>query len=80
MGAMSRIPLIEPLTSTESLVVEMLYQGQSDREIAVQLGVTAETVRSHVCNAARKIPGDLPQRLRIRFWAAGQATTVPRRT
>jgi DNA-binding CsgD family transcriptional regulator len=42
------------LTRTESLVARLVAQGATNREAAEQLGVSVETVRSHLGSAFRK--------------------------
>jgi DNA-binding NarL/FixJ family response regulator len=46
------------LTPRERQVLELLAQGKSNREIAAQLFVSVETVRTHVRNAMRKLEAD----------------------
>jgi len=40
--------LVEPLTSREQEVIQLLASGQTNKEIAKQLGVTEHTVKFHV--------------------------------
>jgi LuxR family maltose regulon positive regulatory protein len=50
-----RSPLAEPLTEREMEVLRLLTTGLSTIEIAEQLFVTANTIRSHVKNIYRKL-------------------------
>jgi DNA-binding NarL/FixJ family response regulator len=43
------------LTPRERQIVEMIEQGQTDKEIARQLGVELRTVKNHVHNLLRKL-------------------------
>ena len=66
-----RIPLLEKFTTMESLVVALLARGETYRMIALRLYISTATVRFHLANAARKIPGDLEVRMKIHFWCRG---------
>ena len=48
----------EPLSARERNVVELIAQGQSNKEIARTLGVTPETVKSHLKNIFVKLGVD----------------------
>lgn len=57
------------LTEREREVVECVVRGLSDKEIARQLGISRETVRTHIENAAAKIPGSgLRPRPKLYSW------------
>lgn len=57
------------LTEREREVVECVVRGMSDKEIARQLGISRETVRTHIENAAAKIPGSgLRPRPKLYSW------------
>jgi DNA-binding NarL/FixJ family response regulator len=45
----------DPLTSREREVVQRIAEGQTTKEIAVHLGVSVETVKSHRINLMRKL-------------------------
>lgn len=66
-----RTPLLKKFTPMESLVVAFLSRGEAYRMIAKRLSVSTATVRFHLANAARKIPGDLEVRIKILFWCRG---------
>lgn len=66
-----RTPLLDKFTGTESIVVALLARGETYRLIALRLHISVATVRFHLANAARKIPGDLEMRMRIIFWCRG---------
>jgi NarL family two-component system response regulator LiaR len=48
-------PVRSPLTAREWEVVDLLYQGRTTDEIADQLVLSHETVRSHIKNLMRKL-------------------------
>ena len=48
----------EPLSSRERNIVELIAQGQSNKEIARTLGITPETVKSHVKSIFVKLAVD----------------------
>ncbi len=48
----------EPLSSRERNIVELIAQGQSNKEIARTLGITPETVKSHLKNIFTKLAVD----------------------
>ncbi len=66
-----RIAIDSPLTARQEHVAEMLSDGLSLREIADVLGVQEITVRWHLNQAAAKVPGDLPRRVRLVLWWRG---------
>ena len=66
-----RVPPFKKFTTMESLVVAMLARGETYRMIAMRLSISIATVRFHLANAARKIPGDLEVRMKILFWCRG---------
>ncbi len=49
------LPLESPLTSREAQVFRHIGLGLSNREIALSLGISVETVKEHVQNLLRKI-------------------------
>ena len=66
-----RIPLLKKFTIMESLVVALLSRGETYRMIAMRLYISTATVRFHVANAGRKVPGNLEARMKILFWCRG---------
>jgi DNA-binding NarL/FixJ family response regulator len=53
------------LTPRERQVAELVARGLSVKGVARQLDVSPATVKVHVRNAGRKLPGDGPPRHRI---------------
>ena len=53
-----RDPEREPLSARERGIVELIAQGQSNKEIARTLGITPETVKTHVKNIFVKLAVD----------------------
>ena len=48
----------ESLSARERSIVELIAQGQSNKEIARTLGITPETVKTHVKNVFVKLAVD----------------------
>jgi DNA-binding NarL/FixJ family response regulator len=46
------------LSPRERAILELIAQGQSNKEIARELGITPETVKSHVKNIFTKLEVD----------------------
>ena len=44
-----------PLTSRERAVMELMAKGLRQRQIAIHLFITMETVRKHIKNAYKKL-------------------------
>lgn len=57
------------LTEREREVVEHVVRGLSDKEIARRLGISRETVRTHIENAAMKLPGARHARPRPKLYS-----------
>lgn len=55
----------------ESLVASMIGYGHNYSDIAERLRIARETAAHHAKRAAKKIPGDLPQQMKIVFWFRG---------
>jgi len=49
---------LDALTPRETEVAALVAEGMSHKRVAVQLGISPETVRAHVWCAARKLPGE----------------------
>lgn len=47
--------LVEPLTSREIQVLELLAEGLSNKAIAVRLGISDQTVKFHVASISGKL-------------------------
>ena len=60
---------LDSLTPRETEVATLVAEGMSHKRVAVQLGISPETVRSHVWAAAAKLPGNGRPSLKIaRFY------------
>lgn len=57
-------------------VTVLLGLGLSHKEIAEQLRIKPSMVRSHMNDAAKKIPGDLPREARLVAWIRGAPLDV----
>jgi DNA-binding NarL/FixJ family response regulator len=56
---------VNPLTRREVEVARLIVRGWSYCRVARSLGITERTVQSHVVNAAAKIGGDGPPKIRL---------------
>lgn len=70
--------LDDPLTPMEWRILKLLDQDLTYEQIGRRVDISPQTVRTHVRNAAGKIPGNLPQRLRLLYWYHGKPTSRPR--
>lgn len=66
-----RLPLLRPFTTMESLVTALLIRGDPQATIEKKLSISRSAVIFHLHNAAKKIPGNLRQRMKIHFWGRG---------
>lgn len=66
-----RVPLTAPFTPREEHVVELVAQNLTYAEIGERLHLTSGRVANLVCDAARKIPGSLPAKVRVQLWWRG---------
>jgi DNA-binding CsgD family transcriptional regulator len=57
--------MTEPLTPREVEVARLVARGLSAKAIGRQMGVSAETVRAHIRNAAARIPGSGPAKHKL---------------
>lgn len=69
----ARVRLIEAFTSAEAAVVELVAEDRlSLSAMAKVLQVSPRTVEVHIMNAARKIPGTVPQKAKLIMWHRGR--------
>ena len=66
-----RYPPISAFTPQQKLVMAMIANGMSYREIALRLAIDWETARFHARKAAQRMPGDLPTLTKVHFWVRG---------
>lgn len=66
-----RVQPLEPFTTEEKLVVMLAVLGHPYAEIAKRLHITTASARYLTAQAAAKIPGDLPKRIKLLFWWRG---------
>lgn len=57
------------LTERQLEVARLVAEGKSNKRIARELGVSVETVKAHVRDAAARMPGDGPPRYRVLVFA-----------
>jgi len=70
-----RAPRDPELTSREHDVLRLLGEGQPNKNIAVALGITERTTRTHVSNILAKL--GLSSRTQAALWAARREAGVP---
>lgn len=56
------------MTDREYQVAALIAEGMGAKMIAKELGLSVHTVRTHIRNIARKIPGSGPPLRRITTW------------
>lgn len=71
-----RIELPEPLSDHELAIAGLLAEGQNYYAIAELLACSVHTVKWHVRNIARKVPGDLPMQFKAVAWYRGATLGV----
>jgi DNA-binding NarL/FixJ family response regulator len=71
-----RAPRDPELTSREHDVLRLLGEGQPNKNIAVALGITERTTRTHVSNILAKL--GLSSRTQAALWAARREAGAPR--
>jgi DNA-binding NarL/FixJ family response regulator len=59
-----------PLTDRELEITSHIVEGLQNKEIARDLGISAQTVKNHVLNITRKL--QLYNRTQIAVWGARQ--------
>lgn len=73
---MDRVTPKTPLSRMQFAVALLLGLGHSHAEIGELLHIEVTTVRAHMRNAARRIPGDLSRELRLVAWVRGASLDV----
>jgi DNA-binding NarL/FixJ family response regulator len=61
-----------PLTERQAEVAERVARGLTNKEIARDIGVSVETVRVHISEAAERLPGTAFPRHRLTLWFLGK--------
>lgn len=56
------------LTQRQAQVAERVARGLSNKQVAQDLGVSVETVRQHIREAAERLPGPAWPRHRLTLW------------
>lgn len=57
-----------PLTQRQAEIAERVARGLTNKEIAQDIGVSIETVRVHIREAAARLPGKDWPRHRLTLW------------
>lgn len=73
---MDRVTPLKPLSPMQYAVACLLGIGQSFDEIAAALHIKRGMVRSHIREANRKLPGDLPAKAKLVAWVRGASLDV----
>lgn len=73
---MKRAPLSAPLTKAQAACSLLLAHGHNYADIGERLGVSRATVKFHIFEAAKKIPGDLPAQMKVVCWVRGAVVEV----
>lgn len=55
------------LSKRQAEIVLRVQQGQSDKAIAYELGISVRTVHTHIERIAAKVPGEASRRYRLFF-------------
>lgn len=59
---------MKPLTPREKEIAGLVAKGLPTKRIASQLGVSPETVNTHIRNAAERLGGETSPRHRLTVW------------
>ncbi|MDB4914056.1 MAG: Bacterial regulatory protein luxR family [Gemmatimonadetes bacterium] len=55
------------LSRRQAEILQRVKQGQPDKAIAHELGISVHTVRTYIERIAAKVPGETPRRHRLFF-------------
>lgn len=74
---MDRVPPLKPLSSMQRVVATLAALGLTHEQMRAELGnISLRTVRYHLYEAAKRIPGDLPAEAKVVAWARGATLDV----
>lgn len=80
-GVVVRVPTLKPLSRQMLAVAALLSEGWNVMTVAAMLGIEDKTAGYHICEAAKRVPGDLePPRARLVAWYRGAPLSVLRRS
>ena len=68
---MSKLRPNEPFSTMETLVANLVGRGLEYTEIGRRLLIASTTVKMHAQNAASKLPGKDPPRMKLQIWYRG---------
>lgn len=71
-----RVPTRQPLSPAQLAAIALIADGWNYHEAARLAGVSYGTFNQHLCDAARRIPGDLPLRGKLIAWYRGASAAV----
>lgn len=73
---MSKLKPNEPFSIMETLVANLVGRGLEYDEIGRRLSIVRSTVKMHAQNAAAKLPGSDPPRMKLQIWYRGAAKEI----
>lgn len=73
---MERIPPQRPLTPLQVTIATLVGINMANRDIARELHITHATLRWHLNRIAKRLPGDLPAKVRVMAWVRGATLDV----
>lgn len=76
MTLVIRVPALQPLSPAQLAAVKILADGWSYDEGAQLMGVTYGTFVGHINDAAHRLPGTFPPRLKCVAWWRGATAAV----
>lgn len=71
MSENGRVPPKVPFTMMEKMVAMLVGRGLAYEEIGERFNVAKSTVKMHAENAAGKLPGGDPPRMKLQIWWRG---------
>ena len=66
-----RYPAPSAFTPQQKMVMAMMANMMTYKEIGLRLSIDWNTARNHAIAAGEKIPGNLPIRCKVLFWSRG---------
>ena len=68
---MSKLKPLEPFSTMEILVANLVGRGLDYKEVGRRLSIVSLTVKMHAQGAASKLPGKDPPRMKLQIWYRG---------
>ena len=73
---MSKLKPNEPFSIMETLVANLVGRGLEYDVIGQRLSIVRSTVKMHAQNAAAKLPGTDPPRMKLQIWYRGAGREI----